>query len=503
MIPRAALQEICQRAQIIVLSNREPYSHERRPDGQIDITHSASGLVHAVEPLLATCGGVWVAHGSGSADTTVVDGFDRVDVPPGAPQYRLRRVWLTDDEYAGYYYGFANDGLWPLCHRAFVKPVFRAADLDAYWAANARFAEAVCEEAVDDSPIVLVQDYHFALAPAMLRQQMPQSTIVTFWHVPWPERQRFSICPWGGQLLDGMLGSSIVGFQTESDRANFASAVTHTLDARVDDDGKGITYNGRRIALRVYPASIAWTPEIDDAVPIAACRDSVRETLALGEEVRIAVGVDRLDYTKGIEEKFQAVEQLLETYPQYRNQFVLIQLAEPTRPGLAVYIELRARVRAAAERINRAFGNGDYCPIILLEAHHSQPDVSRHLRAADLCIVSSLHDGMNLVGKEYVRARTDERGVLVLSTFAGAARSLDDALVINPYDAQGTADVIARALEMPEAEQRSRMKKLRRTVAASDAHRWAADMLADAAGLRTDQTMMPLRTAYKTTSAVL
>lgn len=499
---RGALQDICDRAQIIVLSNREPYSHEWRADGSVVITHSASGLVHAVEPLLAECGGVWVAHGSGSADRTVVDEFDRVHVPPENPRYRLRRVWFTDDEYAGYYYGFANDALWPLCHRAFVKPVFRAADLDAYWAANARFADAVCEEALDDAPVILVQDYHFRFAPAMLREQMPLSTIVTFWHVPWPEAQRFSMCPWGAQLLDGLLGSSIVGFQTESDRANFAAAVSRTLDAQVEMDAAAVVYNRRRIELRVYPASIAWTPALDDVTPIKECRASVREALALPEGVRIAVGVDRLDYTKGIEEKFLAVEQLLDAYPEYRNRFVLIQLAEPTRAGLATYIELRARVRATAERVNLAYGHGDYCPIVLLEAHHPQVEVSRYLRAADLCVVSSLHDGMNLVGKEFVRARTDERGVLALSTFAGAARSLDDALLINPYDPQGTADVIARGLEMPAAEQRARMRRLRRQVASSDAHRWAADMLADAAAVRA-QTMMPLRTAYSTTSAVL
>ena len=503
MTARPTLQQICARTQIIVLSNRQPYSHEFAPDGQIDVSHSTAGLVHAVEPLLGACGGVWVAHGSGTADRRVVDAFDRVDVPQPDPQYRLRRVWLTDDEFAGYYYGFANDGLWPLCHRAFVKPVFRPADLDAYWAANARFADAVCEEAADDAPFVLVQDYHFALAPAMLREQMPLATIVSFWHIPWPEPQRFSICPWGAQLLDGLLGSSIVGFQTENDRRNFAGAVEQMLNATLDDDGGALTYNGRRISLRVYPASIAWTPELDDCVSVDACRASVCRTLALGEDVRIAVGVDRLDYTKGIEEKFLAVEQLLDRYPEHRGRFVMIQLAEPTRPGLPAYVELRARVRAAAERINRTYGTGDYCPIILLEGHHPQADVSRYLRAADLCIISSLHDGMNLVGKEFVRARTDERGVLLLSTFAGAARSLDASLLVNPFDPQGMADVIARALSMPEGEQRSRMRKLRRTVAGADAHRWASDMLVDATALRDAQTMIPLRTAYNTTSAVL
>jgi trehalose 6-phosphate synthase len=500
--PRTTLEKVSSGLQIIVLGNREPYSHERQPDGRIAVRHTASGLVHAVEPLLAACGGVWVAHGSASADRFVVDESNGVSVPPEQPAYRLRRVWLSEEEYAGYYYGFANEALWPLCHRVFVKPVFRATDLDAYWIANARFADAVVEEAATASPIVLVQDYHFALAPAMIRQQLPGSTISTFWHVPWPDWQTFSVCPWGAQLLDGLLGSCIVGFQTAADRDNFAETVSRVLQLTVDRDSMTIAYAGRRVALRVYPASIPWPAQVD-APAVAACRKSVREALALGENVRLAVGVDRLDYTKGIEEKFLAVEELLIHYPEHRNRFTLVQLAEPSRPGLNAYAELQRRVRATAERINGRFGSDECCPILLLEGHHSQADVTRYLRAADLCYVGSLADGMNLVGKEFVRARSDELGVLVLSAFAGAARQLTDAVLVNPFDPTGAAGALAVALQMDADEQRARMRRMRRSVAAFDAHRWAAAVLEDAIHARPVQTMMPFRTAYSTTSAVL
>jgi trehalose 6-phosphate synthase len=504
--PRSTLEQAVRGQQIIVLANREPYSHDRRADGQIEVRHACSGLVHAVEPLLSACGGVWVAHGSGSADAVVVDATGGVPVPPGKPSYRLRRVWLSEAEHEGYYYGFANEGLWPLCHRAFVKPVFRATDLDAYWVANSRFAEAVAEEALDDAPIVLVQDYHFALAPAMIREARPASRISTFWHVPWPDAQTFAMCPWGAQLLDGLLGSSILGFQTATDRDNFADCVAQTVDAAVDREQMVVTYGTRCVRLRIYPASIPWSAGMD-APPRQECRRALQETLALPDGARVAVGVDRLDYTKGIEEKFLAVEQLLLEYPEHRGRFVLVQLAEPSRPSLLAYAELRRRVRATAARVNTRFGTSDYCPILLMEGHHSQQVVTQYLRAADICYVGSLHDGMNLVGKEFVRARDEGDGVLVLSQFAGAARQLEDAVIVNPLDPSGTAAALAAVLQMNEQEQRARMRRLRRAVAANDAHRWASAVVTEvmetspaSSGI---QTMMPLRTAYNTTSAVL
>jgi trehalose 6-phosphate synthase len=473
-----------ERSELIVLANREPYQHDRDQSGRLVVRHSSSGVVNAVEPLLGARGGVWVAHGSGSADREMAGDRDGLRVPPERPFYRLRRVWLTDEEQQGYYYGFANEGLWPLCHRAHVRPIFRSNDLHAAWAVNARFADAVAEEARTESPIVFVQDYHFALAPGILRERLPQSTIVTFWHVPWPHWQTFEICPWRHQILESLLRSSILGFQTAMDCRNFIDCVEHTLEARFDREDRSLICGGRRVLVRAYPASVAWDgpPPRSDAGEDAG--GSVRELLGLPDTVKVGLGVDRLDYTKGIEEKLLAVERLLETYSEFVGRFVFVQLAEPSRGCLPAYAALKIRIRAAVERINRRFATPDYCPIILLEDHHSPREIERFMDAADLCYVGSLHDGMNLVSKEFVRSRADEQGVLVLSEFAGSARELPDALLVNPYDLEGSAKALAAALTMGREEQALRMRRMRRAVQGYDAHRWACDILGDAAELR-------------------
>jgi trehalose 6-phosphate synthase len=470
---------------IVVLANHEPYRHDRAPDGSVVVKHSASGLVTAIEPLMRACSGVWVAHGAGTVDTLVVDRRDGLDVPPANPMYRLRRVWLDEHEERGYYYGFANEGLWPLCHRAHVRPVFRPDDFNTYWAINARFVDAVCEEAESQSPLVLVQDYHFALAPQMIRERLPLSTIVAFWHIPWPHPGDFEICPWARYLLNGLLGSSIVGFQTPSDCRNFLDTVGHGLEARINREQNVITFAGRRTLVCAYPASIEWPSRwATQSPPIEICRQDVRRELQLPPQVRLAVGVDRLDYTKGIEEKCLAVERLLDLLPQFREGFVFVQIAESSRDRLPVYRDLRARLLMTIDRINSRFRTDGYRPIILLEGHHEPAEVYRFLRAADLCYVGSLHDGMNLVAKEFVSARDDHRGVLVLSRFAGAARELAGALIVNPYDIDDAAHVLAEALSMGEDEQATRMRDLRSVVAEFSAYRWAGQMLADAARLR-------------------
>ncbi|MGH9348783.1 MAG: alpha,alpha-trehalose-phosphate synthase (UDP-forming) [Vicinamibacterales bacterium] len=469
----------------IVLGNRQPFRHDRDARGNITVSHSASGVVNAVEPILRACGGVWVGHGAGSADREAVVWRDGLDVPPVEPRYRLRRVWLDPDEEQGYYGGFANQALWPLCHRVRVQPVFRAADFRAYASANRRFADAVCDEAASDAPLVLVQDYHFALAPDMIRARMPRATIVTFWHIPWPEWQTLGACPWARELLEGLLGSNIIGFQTTVDGHNFIEGARQILGAWVDDRDRAIRHGGRRIRVRAYPVSVVWDESSHaDESQAAAWREDVRREVTIAPDVRLGVGVDRLDYTKGIEEKLLAIESLLERHPEHRQRFTFVQLAEPTREGVAVYQAVHRSVMRAAERVNRRFGTASYRPVIVLEGHHPPDRVHRFLRAADLCYVGSLHDGMNLVSKEFVRARADERGVLVLSAFAGAARELTDALVVNPLDTAGAARALAAALTMPEDEQRRRMRRMRAVVAHANAHRWAATILTEAAAAR-------------------
>jgi trehalose 6-phosphate synthase len=482
---RRVLNEHMAEEGIVLLANREPYIHDMVSGGDVIVRHPASGLVTALEPVMRACSGVWIAHGSGSADRQFSDANGRLMVPPGEESYRLRRVWMTDEEEQGYYYGFANEGLWPVCHQTYARPIFRRSDFDHYRAINERFADTVLQETTVDDPIVLVQDYHFALAPRMIRERLPRATIITFWHIPWPNAERFSICPWREEIVDGLLGSSIVGFHTQSHCNHFLETVDSTLEARIDRSDNAVIRNGVRSLVRPYPISVEWPLRWAESAPDAEeCRRAVFEELNLPEDTILAVGVDRLDYTKGIEERIDAVERLLERRPTLLGRFVFVQLAAPSRAEIPQYRQLRDAVEASVERINRRFGSEGYAPVIFLRAHHEPERVFRFYRAADMCYVSSLHDGMNLVSKEFVAARDDERGVLVLSKFAGAAHELADALIVNPYDVEEASGAMERAAFMPPAEQAERMRAMRAVVAEHNVYRWAGRMLLDAAQLR-------------------
>ena len=483
---KQTLNRHLQGEKVVILANREPYIHERRPDALAPkVVHPASGLVTALEPVMRTCSGTWVAHGSGTADREAVDGYGRVRVPPGEESYVIRRVWLSPEEEQGYYYGFSNEGLWPLCHIAHARPIFRTGDWQQYRAVNEKFSAAVCEEVDSEDPIVLVQDYHFALAPRLIRERLPRATVIMFWHIPWPNAQRFSICPWRRELIEGMLGASIVGFHTAFDCNNFVDSVDRFLEARIDREQNGVVQHGRRTLVRPYPISLEWPTRWVEGTPSAsACRDSVVRELGLKPDALIGVGVDRLDYTKGVEERMLAVERLLERFPAFRRRFTFIQLAAPSRTIIERYRDLNESIERLAARINVRFGHDGYRPIILLRSHHEPPTVFRFYRAADLCYVSSLHDGMNLVAKEFVAARDDEGGVLVLSEFTGAARELTEALIVNPYDLDQASSALATALEMSPDEKRDRMRAMRAFVSEFNVYRWAGRMLVDAARLR-------------------
>ena len=471
-------------AQVIVVSNREPYIHNR-VDGRVVLQTPASGLVSALEPVMRACGGVWVAHGSGSADRDTVDKRDRVAVPPANPAYALRRVWLTDAEQDGYYYGLANEGLWPLCHIAFVRPTFREKDWGYYAAVNRRFADVVVEEADRDDPIVLVQDYQFAMLPRMLRSRLPRATIIAFWHIPWPNPETFGICPWREQIIDGLLGSSILGFHTQFHCNNFIEAVDRFMESRIDRERSSVTLAGHETLIRPYPISIEWPPAaLERQAPPKECREAVKTRFSLPADARIAVGVERFDYTKGILDRMRAVDALLEHHPEWRGKLVFIQAAAPTRSKLNTYKGLQAEAIREAEAINARWGHGSYKPILLQIRHHEPSEVFELFRAADLCVVSSLHDGMNLVAKEFVASRDDEQGVLVLSSFAGASRELSEALIVNPYDTHGMSETIDAALRMDPSVQRERMREMRELVRQRNVYRWAAQMLLDAARLR-------------------
>ncbi|MCU0620057.1 MAG: trehalose-6-phosphate synthase [Gemmatimonadales bacterium] len=482
---RQALHRYLHGERVVIVANREPYIHERTLDGGVKLVHPASGLVTALEPVMRACSGVWVAHGSGSADRETADRDGRLKVPPGEDAYVLRRVWLTPEEEKGYYYGFSNEGLWPLCHIAHARPIFRSADWQHYQEVNRTFADAVCAEVDSEDPIILVQDYHFALAPAFIRERLPRATILTFWHIPWPNAERLGICPWREEILTGLLGSSIVGFHTQSHCNNFVDSVDRYLEARIDREQFAVVQRRRTTLVRPYPISIDWPNGWAlGAPPVAECRASVIADLGLQPDALIGVGVDRLDYTKGIEERLQAVERLLEKFPTLRGRFTFVQLAAPSRAVIERYRQLNEAVEREAARINERFGADGYRPIVLLRAHHEPPTVFRYYRAADVCYVSSLDDGMNLVAKEFVAARDDERGVLVLSRFTGAARELTEALITNPYDLDEASAALATAVTMTPQEQQDRMRAMRSLISHFNVYRWAGRMLIDAAHLR-------------------
>jgi trehalose-6-phosphate synthase len=472
-------------AEVIVASNREPYIHNREGD-DIVLQTPASGLVAAVAPIMRACGGTWVAHGSGTADRETVDRFDRIRVPPSEPSYVLRRVWLTEAEQNGYYYGLANEGLWPLCHMAFVRPHFREDDWAQYKLVNARYAQAIASEAKGPDPIILVQDYHFALLPSLLRAKLPNATIITFWHIPWPNPEIFGICPWKEEIISGLLGSSVIGFHTRFHCNNFLDTIDRFMEARSDREHSVIRFRGGESLVRPYPISIEWPPAaMREQKPIPECRSSVRKRLGIPEHVKLGVGIERFDYTKGILDRLRAIDAFLSSRPEWKNRLTFVQVAAPTRSKLATYSGLQQEATELVRDINAKHGSASYQPIMLIIRHYEPHEIFELFRAADFCIVSSLHDGMNLVAKEFVAARDDMQGVLLLSEFAGASRELPEALIVNPYDVRSMVEALEEALLMPEAEQRERMRLMREIVRLRNVYRWAGQMLLDAAELRT------------------
>jgi trehalose 6-phosphate synthase len=487
---RLALASQLPDAEIIVVSNREPYIHNHAAE-EIALQMPASGLVAAIEPVMRACGGVWVAHGSGSADRDVVDAKDCIRVPPASPSYTLRRVWLSEQEEEGYYFGLANEGLWPLCHIVFVRPTFRESDWNEYRAVNARFAAAVAAEAKRPDPIVLVQDYHFALLPRMVRERLPEATIITFWHIPWPNAETFGICPWKEEIIAGLLGSTVLGFHTQFHCNNFIDTVDRFIESRIDREHASVTVSGHETFVRPYPISIEWPPAaLAGQKSVAQCRTSVRVSLGLSDAMRMGVGIERFDYTKGILDRLRAVDAFLSRCPEWIGRFVFVQVAAPTRGKLAAYRNLQDEAERLAREINARHGYDGYTPILLIVRHYEPAEVFELFRAADLCVVSSLHDGMNLVAKEFVAARDDEQGVLILSDFAGASRELSEALIVNPYDLRSVSEAIGQALRMSGAEQRDRMRLMRDVVRSRNVYRWAAQMLLDASQLRKRQKIM-------------
>jgi trehalose 6-phosphate synthase len=477
-------------SRLFVVSNREPYIHVRQGKS-VQAIVPASGLVTALEPVLCACDGTWVAHGSGDADRETVDKHDQLRVPPDEPRYTLRRVWLSKEEEEGYYYGFANEGLWPLCHIAHTRPLFRAADWEHYRKVNRKFADAVLREMEGtERPVLLAQDYHFALLPRLVKKARPDARVAIFWHIPWPNPEGFGICPWERELLDGLLGADLIGFHIQSHCTNFLQTVDRALESRIEWEQFAVNREEHRTAVKPFPISVEFH---DVPAPSAAGESTYMERVALlrelGVEARLlGVGVDRVDYTKGILERFLAIERLMDKYPTYRENFTFVQIGAPSRTHIKRYHDLLGEVEAEAERINWRFQTGKWKPIVFLKRQHSHSEIQRFYRTADLCLVTSLHDGMNLVAKEFLAARHDDQGVLILSRFTGAARELPDAVLINPYDTEETAEAIRCALEMDAEQRKMRMERMRKVVRENNIYRWAGNLIAGLSEVRLDES---------------
>lgn len=464
---------------LVVISNREPYMHVR--DGnEIKCIVPASGMVTAMEPILKACGGLWIASGSGDADKEMVDEHDKVLVPPYEENYTLRRIWLTKEQENHYYYGFSNEGLWPLCHIAHTRPVFRKVDWDFYKEVNEIYARAIIEEIKEqEEPFILVQDYHFALLPKLVKAARPDARVAIFWHIPWPNPESFSICPWQKEILTGMLGADLVGFHTQYHCNNFLETVNNTLESRVIWENFSVKIGNHFTLVNPFPISIAFTLKDNNEMPAFADEPDITELLKFHgiQAEYMGIGVDRIDYTKGLLEKFLAIERFLEKNRSYIGKFTFVQIGAPSRSLLKTYADTINAIELEANRINWKFKSKSWQPILFLKRHHSHEEILPYYKAANLCLVTSLHDGMNLVAKEFIAARSQNDGVLILSQFAGASQELHGALMINPYDIEQTSDAIKSGLEMPREQQQIKMKQMRRLIMRHNVYAWGASIL--------------------------
>jgi trehalose-6-phosphate synthase len=466
-----------------VVSNRQPFMHILdKLSNQIRCVRPASGVVTAIDPILRSCGGVWIAHGSGNADKEMVNSKDKLGVPPEDIRYILKRVWLNKEEEEGYYYGFSNEGLWPLCHVTHTRPIFRDSDWQMYKKVNYKFTESLLSELPVKSPFIFLQDYHFTLMAKMIKEKRPDATIALFWHIPWPNPEVFSICPYQQEILEGMLACDLIGFQVQNHCNNFLDTANRLIECRVDTEKFSVVRGDKETFVRSFPISIDgyFNSDIDKDNKVLK---EIKSEYDLEGKI-IGVGVDRIDYTKGLAERILAIDRFLEKYPEYKGKFVFIQLAAPSRTHIKRYHELAGELDELVEKKNWKHSEGNWKPIIYLKRHFSPEEIYPYFKLADLCIVSSLHDGMNLVAKEYIASKPNLNGALILSRFTGASRELTDAISINPYSIEDFADAIKEAIELPEEEKRRRMENMRRIISENNIYRWAGDIVTELTGLK-------------------
>ena len=469
---------------LFVVSNREPYMHIIEEITAVSrCVRPASGVVTAIDPVMRACGGTWIAHGSGNADRKFVNSRNKVGVPPENNKYILKRIWLSKNEEEGYYYGFANEGLWPLCHITHARPVFRESDWQMYKKVNQKFADSILEELPKKPSFLFIQDYHFTLLPGMIKEKRPDVTIALFWHIPWPNPESFSICPYQVEILSGMLACDLIGFHVQYHCNNFLETANRLLESRVDTEKFSIVRGGNETFIKAFPISVDDYSDVIDPKSDNDEIEKIRKEFNLEGKI-IAIGVDRIDYTKGIIERIQAIDRFLEKYPEYKNKFVFIQLAAPSRTHIKRYHDLMGEIDELVEKKNWKYSAGEWKPMVYLKKQFSPEEIKPYYLLADMCIVSSLHDGMNLVAKEYVISKKDLSGVLLLSRFTGAARELTDSVQINPYSIEDFADAIKFAIEMPAEEKKRHMEKMRAIVKKNNVYRWAGNIITELTSLK-------------------
>jgi len=479
---RELVKSTLENYRFIIVSNREPYMHVHAPQG-VKCKTPAGGLTAALDPLMQACGGTWVAGGAGDADRESVDEHNRCLIPPDDPKYTLKRVWMTKDEVDKFYFGFSNQTLWPLCHSVFKKPLFREDFWKGYQYSNNLFAKSTLEEIGNEPAFIWFQDYHFALTPEIVRKMLPKGqkiVLAQFWHIPWPPFETMVVCPWAKEILKGLLANDLIGFHIREFCLNFIECAEKILGADVNYKDSTISFEGRRIKVKEFPISIDFNT-IDKIASNKQVEDEAKK-IRSSESFpyrHIAVGVDRVDYTKGIIERLLAIDRFLEKYPMHQNNFVYIEAGAPSRTRIPAYMELTENIHELTEEINWKYQKGYWKPIHLIEKKINYERLLALYRTADVCIVSSLHDGMNLVAKEFIAANVDCTGVLILSPFAGAAEELKDSLIVNPYDIERFADAIKKALELSPKEKKKRVENLRKIVKKNNIYKWLADFITE------------------------
>lgn len=464
----------------IVVSNREPYVHVFKK-GKIECQRGAGGVVTALDPIMQACQGTWVAFGSGDADLKVSDKDGKIKVPPDNPLYTLKRVFLTKEEEDGYYYGYSNEALWPLCHLAFQRPEFKKEDWEYYKKVNEKFAKAIIDEIKGKKTFIWIQDYHLTLLPKLLKETLGSQVIIShFWHIPWPSYEVFRICPQKNEILEGLLANDLLGFHIQYHCNNFLDVVDRELEARIDRERFSVVRGGHETLIRAYSISVDFSGinSVSQSTKVEEAKKSLSEEFGLSG-YKILLGLDRIDYTKGIPERLLAVDRLLEKHPELKEKIVFLQMGEISRIHIQKYKDLNDHINALVEEINWKHSTDGWNPIILVRRHLSFPELVAFYGLGDVCLVSSLHDGMNLVSKEFLSSRSDTKGMLVLSRFAGVSRELSDALLVNPYDREQFSDVIYTAINLSPDESQKRMSKMRQIVQQNNIYRWAGKILSE------------------------